>query len=351
MKKTLTMALLTLTTIAAGAQQHVINAFEALKADRCATTQRISNSYDKGKQDGMLEIYRFSASDDADARPIRNLIKAFEDDSKEAYSYVFHKAGDTRQRYSVYYDRSNAEVIGDDKASNYLLLNVMDASDTSNTMRYCYVLEWQEHDDGSLTGRAIKTYAPKPSSTTRRPYAVRVGGKNWSSDSLNNLSPKRIKSMRIIKGPVDSVMVELLDSLPETLEALVDLDKLGARLSTNLDNMSDSLENNIVQLDGALKGLGKLFSNDDETALTDDVEWITSFNHYRNAFKRAAAYKRSSVASYATSILKLCKNSKQASLTDGEINLCRKSIKDLQKLTDDEFVRGLLDEAIQYLRR
>jgi hypothetical protein len=93
-----------------------------------------------------------------------------------------------------------------------------------------------------------------------------------------------------------------------------------------------------------------VLSNDDKDEPADDVEWLTSFNHYRNAFKRAAAKESSTTASYATSILKLCKNAKKVHLSDGELNLCRKSIKEMQKMTKDSFVKGLLDEAITNLR-
>ena len=128
------------------------------------------------------------------------------------------------------------------------------------------------------------------------------------------------------------------------------LDSLGSALGDALKGL-EGLES-LGDLEG-LQGLKDriiVLSNDDKDEPADDVEWLTSFNHYRNAFKRAAAKGSSTTASYATSILKLCKNVKKAGLTDGELNLCRKSIKEMQKLTKDEFVKGLLDEAIRNLR-
>lgn len=338
------------------AQTHVKSAYEALKQSGCITGQRNSNSNDNGKCIGLLEVCQFATTDRVSQRKVNDLIEAFKTDSDEAYSYVYHKAGDARQRYSIFYDSENTELVGADKSLNYVLLNMMDPEDAAGKMRYCYVVEWKETDDGQLTGRAIKTYAPKPSKS-RKPYVVSVAGKELSGDDLDDIVPGEIKSMRVFKGSPDSVLIELKKALPDSLGQMIDLDDLGKTLK----NLGDSIESlkgleelqelgNLKSL-GGLRGLGRiLVYGGDDDAPADDVEWLTSFNHYRNAFKRAAARESSSAASYATSILKLCKKVQDAGLTDGELNLCRKSIKEMQKWTKDDFVKGLLDEAIRYLK-
>ncbi len=351
------MAMMVAMVATLSAQTHVKRAYEALKQSGCINGMRNSNSTDKnGKCTGLLEICQFKTTDWSSQSKVNDLIEAFKADSDEAYSYVYHKAGDARQRYSIYYDSENTELVGDDKSLNYVLLNMMDPEDATGKMRYCYVVEWKETDDGQLTGRAIKTYAPKPSKS-RKPYVVSVAGKELSGDDLDDIVPGEIKSMRVFKGSPDSVLIELKKALPDSLGQMIDLDNLGKTLKS----LGDSIENlkdleglqelgNLKSL-GGLRGLGRILVYDgDDDAPADDVEWLTSFNHYRNAFKRAAARESSSAASYATSILKLCKKVQNAGLTDGELNLCRKSIKELQKLTKDEFVKGLLDEAARYLK-
>lgn len=356
MKKMIMMAMMVAMVATLSAQTHVKRAYEALKQSGCITGQRNNNSTDNGKCVGLLEVCQFTTTDRASQRKVNDLIEAFKTDSDEAYSYVYHKAGDARQRYSIYYDSENTELVGDDKLLNYVLLNMMDPEDADGKMRYCYVVEWKETDDGQLTGRALKTYAPKPNSS-RKPYVVSVAGKELSGDDLDDIVPGEIKSMRVFKGSPDSVLIELKKALPDSLGQMIDLDDL----SKTLKNLGDSIESlkgleelqelgNLKSL-GGLRGLGRiLVYGGDDDAPADDVEWLTSFNHYRNAFKRAAARESSSAASYATSILKLCKKKQNAGLTDGELNLCRKSIKEMQKLTKDEFVKGLLDEAIRYLK-
>ncbi len=348
------MAMMVAMVATLSAQTHVKRAYEALKQSGCINGQRNSNSTDdNGKCTGLLEICQFKTTDRSSQSKVNDLIEAFKTDSEEAYSYVYHKAGDARQRYSIYYDSENTELVGDDKSLNYVLLNMMDPEDAAGKMRYCYVVEWKETDGGQLTGRAIKTYAPKPSKS-RKPYVVSVAGKELSGDDLDDIVPGEIKSMRVFKGSPDSVLIELKKALPDSLGHLIDLDELGETLKSlgdSIDSLGDLKGLDGLKSLGGLRGLGRILVYDgDDDAPADDVEWLTSFNHYRNAFKRAAARESSSAASYATSILKLCKKVQNAGLTDGELNLCRKSIKELQKLTKDEFVKGLLDEAMRYLK-
>lgn len=336
MKKKLLLALMVAMAATVMAQTQVQNAFESLKQSGFTRTQRTNHTSDNGKRTGLLEIYSFTTSTSADRRVVERLINALASESEEAYSYVSHQASDKPQRYAVYYDSKNSEVIGRDKDDNYVLFNVMDPDDETNTYRYCYALEWR-NEDGNLTGRALKTYAPKPRSLFKGfakrdggPLTINIGGDTTimvDLDSLIDLSGlgniKDLKDLKNVKG---------LEKLKE-LDGLEILGSLGS-----LDGLEE-LKDRIIVL-----------SNDDKDEPADDVEWLTSFNHYRNAFKRAAAKESSTMASYATSILKLCKNAKKVHLSDGELNLCRKSIKEMQKMTKDSFVKGLLDEAITNLR-
>lgn len=335
------MAMMVAMVATLSAQTHVKRAYESLKQSGCINGQRNSNSTDKnGKCNGLLEICQFKTTDWSSQSKVNDLIEAFKTDSGEAYSYVYHKAGDTRQRYAIYYDASNSEVIGESKDLNYILLNVMDPTDESGSMRYCYALEWKDDGDGNLTGRALKTYAPKPSKR-RKPYVLRIGDKKLSTEDLDSL-PTNIRSTQAIKAATDSLLVELKDLLPDSLESA--MGELGEQLGK-------ATGMRVLEVIGDLGDIdANVLSGNDNKSVSNDVEWLTSFNHYRNAFKRAAARESSSAASYATSILKLCKKKQNAGLTDGELNLCRKSIKELQKLTKDEFVKGLLDEAIRYLK-
>lgn len=333
MKKTILLAVMAVMAFTAMAQTHVVRAYEALKQSSCASIERSNNSQSQGRCNGQLEICRFETTNTSSKRLVENLLDAFETDREDAYSYVNHHAGDERERYSIYYDPNNSEVVGNDKSMNYKLLSVTDPDDDNGLMRYCYVVEWQEDDDGNLSGRALKTYAPKPRSSNKLfakrdggPLAINIGGDTTivvDLDSLIDLSGLgKLKDLKELKG---------LEKLKE-LDGLEILGKLGT-----LDGLEE-LKDRIIVLSG-----------DDKDVPTDDVEWLTSFNHYRNAFKRACERESSTAVSYATSILKLCKSAKQAKLTEGELNLCRKSLKEMKKMTKDSFVKGLLDEAIKNL--
>ena len=180
MKKTLLITLMVAMAATVMAQTQVQNAFESLKQSGFTRTQRTNHTSDNGKRTGLLEIYSFTTSTSADRRVVERLINALASESEEAYSYVSHQASDKPQRYAVYYDSKNSEVIGRDKDDNYVLFNVMDPDDETNTYRYCYALEWRTNDDGNLKGRALMTYAPKPSSS-RQPFAWRSGERQLGS--------------------------------------------------------------------------------------------------------------------------------------------------------------------------
>ena len=155
MKKIVLMAVMAVMAVTAMAQTNVVRAYEALKQSSCASIERSNTSQSQGRCNGQLEICRFETTNTSSKRLVENLLDAFETDREDAYSYVNHQAGDERERYSIYYDPNNSEVVGNDKSMNYKLLSVTDPDDDNGLMRYCYVVEWQEDDDGQLSGREI----------------------------------------------------------------------------------------------------------------------------------------------------------------------------------------------------
>ena len=292
-------------TLCATAQSHIEAEIDALKSEDAITIQRCNFSNEGGRRVGLLEIYRLRSGDKA-ATAVNRLLDAFDKDRDGAYNYVRHIAGDDRQSYSIFFDKTDYEVIGKSKHDNYVLLSVLDKDHDATGYRYCYVMEWQGAG-ADIKGRVIKTYAPKPNASRSN---IQVFTPDLSLGDLANLAD-------------DTTTVRTM---------LIGLDSL--RNLKGLKSLS------------ALRILGDDSIDDPH----DDVEWLTAFNHYRNAFKRAASRGSSSATSYATAILKLCKTAQDAQLSDGERSLCRKSIKDLQKCTDDDFLKGLLNEAINHLK-
>ncbi len=304
----ITLLLTALTFTSAMAQSHVQEAIDRLKSDNVLKMQRSSISNKNNHRTGLLEIYTFDTLDDDD---LAMMVQAFADDRVDAYNYVCHNSGEPRQRYAIYYDESNSIVVGKDDDDNYLLLSVVDPGDSDNKYRYCYVMEWAQNRDNSASGRVIKTYAPKPQS----------------------------RSAQVLLQGLENDLNEIDVYSDSTL-----LKSLGVLMSG-----SDGENSSTFELGNGKTGFVWRSSHDhDDDA--DEVEWLTSFNHYRNAFLKAAKKKRSSATSYASSILKLCKTADSTPLTAGERELCRKSIKEMQKATDDSFIKGLLDEALHYLK-
>ena len=301
-KRTIALLLVMMTLATATAQPHVQAALDALKQRYAVQLQRTNQSSHDGRRSGLLEIYCFTTSDNS---VVNDMIRAFDADRAQAYSFVRHDAGDDKLSYAVYYNEDDTELIGRDKHDNYLLLSTLDPEDESDSYRYCYVMEWKDDNSGGTAGRIIKTYAPKPRAS-------------------------RLKLNQLLPGISANDLDGLADSLGILLKELPSLDSL-KRL-------------------GTVGELQRLFGDGDYDEPGDDVEWLTAFNHYRNAFKRAAERGSSSATSYATSILKLCKRAGAVHLSDSERSLCRKTLKELQKSTRDKFDRGLLDEAINLLK-
>ena len=69
---------------------------------------------------------------------------------------------------------------------------------------------------------------------------------------------------------------------------------------------------------------------------------------YCNKFKDKVKQSPTKGATYATEILEMCKQANGV-ITDSEKKLCVKSLKECQRCSDDTFVTGLLDEAINWL--
>lgn len=86
--------------------------------------------------------------------------------------------------------------------------------------------------------------------------------------------------------------------------------------------------------------------------IRDDVTWLQEYDRYRARFETAArSGQANALTGHATRLLELCKLAKQkALLSKTECKTVDKSLKQLKKLTKDDFVKGVLDEARQVLK-
>lgn len=321
-------------TFAASAQQHVTQAFARLNRSGDTRQVRVFQENDNdGRLTALLEIYRFSSRSLLD-----DVLTAFDQDQGAAYYMLSERAGDAGRHTTAltYGTEGESVLVGNDSQSNYRVICFLDRD--NEQFRHGYVVEWTELDDGSLDGRLISTYGKRPTSAGKTYKRARV----FTSDDLHSLDSL---------GLYDDVTGALRELAP-TLKGMI------GDIADGSAEVLDELRNHGIDLEGALdsetlQGLGNIVvgtAQDPDGEFTDDVSWLTAFNHYRNAFLRASKRQSSSAAAYATNVLKLCKQAGKVGLSDNEKRLCVKSIKEMRKATRDSFVQGLLDEAATLLR-
>lgn len=289
----MTAALSIAMALPAAAQPQVKAAFESLRK-QATKTRTSTQTDDKGVKQTLDEI-SFDLPNDSQ---VRKFADACEADSKLSYTYITHEPTDNREPYLIYNDDNTRVVIGNNVNYNYVLYCIADPD--NENLRYCYSAEWFVNKKGRVEGRVVKTYGPRPG------RASSTAGKSYTFNNLSDLSK---------------------------------LDNLG-------DYISDYVNN-------AVGNYTYSYDNDDNDdiskgKLTED-KFLTKFNYYRNCFKDAASKGDNTnvlVSSYATKLMSLSRKVQQANLSDNMLKACVKSLKELKSLTHDEFVQGILDEAI-----
>lgn len=294
--KMLIMAALTIVmALPAAAQPQVKAAFESLRK-QATKTRTSTQTDDKGVKQTLDEI-SFDLPNDSQ---IKKFTDACEADSKLSYTYITHEPTDNREPYLIYNDDNTRVVIGNNVKYNYVLYCIADPD--NEKLRYCYSAEWFTNKKGRVEGRVVKTYGPRPGK------ASSSAGRSYTFNNLSDLSK---------------------------------LDNLG-------DYISDYVNNAVGNY---------TYSNDNDdnvsTGKLTEEKFLTKFNYYRNCFKDAASKSDNTnvlVSSYATKLMSLSRKVQQANLSDNMLKACIKSLQELKRLTHDEFVQGILDDAIAQYR-
>ena len=313
LKSIFLLALILMTTSSVQAQskidRQIRNIVESGYARQTKALQEMDST---GLTSGRCEVYRLDIPQ-SQSYLLDNVLEAFDNEQKNAYYQLMENADTPNRRTTALTYGTDGEsiIIGDDAEMNYRVICFVDPN--RDNYRTGYAIEWA-NNDGNIDGRIVTTYGIRPSA---KKSLGRIGDiEDIDLSKLGEILPEAIKTIKVIGKD--------------------DLKKLG-----DLEGLKDL---------GDYLGIltGEMEVNDE--AATDDVQWLTQFNHYRNAFLRAVDRNSSTAASYATNILKLCKKANKANLSANEKKLCIKNIKEMRKKTKDTFLQGLLDEAADLLR-
>lgn len=189
-KNILITGLLMLLPSAVLAQQHIQQAFDALRNSNIkeiSSRHSVEKDPDLGTMEGLEDTYDFELTDNRDKRPIDNIRKAFELDEAHAYSVSTGSNGNSEDFVSLAVGDSNkgGVAIGLIKDSKWIYACFLDPNDTLRQHRYAYALEWAENGN-KIRGRIVKTYATtlKFRQEKKQSRTITVNGNNFAFGSF-----------------------------------------------------------------------------------------------------------------------------------------------------------------------
>lgn len=254
----------------------------------------------------MCNVYKFSIPK-SKIYYFDDIYKAFEKDHDVAYWSVRQDASSIKhEAWNLAYGEDNAYItVGALNNQNVLAMNVIDKMDS--TYRYSYVLEWiNDSYSKKINGAVMFLYGKIPNK------------KVIASSQNSQLFNKNYK----IDG----------DTITYTIngkEYKIGIPKLDKNMAKQLENINDYEFN-----DNA--------NNEDTT-----VGWLSKFNVLKNIYKGDESTLSYSIVAR---INDLCKHSGKL-LSARKKLLCIDSLEEMKQKTKDKFQKGLLDEAIDYLKQ
>ena len=195
-KKTMVAAMFMLTATAAFAQQHIYQAFEALRQSKqvneLSTNSTLERDPDTGRMEGMSDVYEFEIAKPSrqDRQLIADIRQAFENDEQACYSISTGSGGNAENYTSLAVgdSKKGGIAIGLIDGSKWIYACFLDPEDSLRQHRYAYALEWAEKD-GKIRGQIVKTYATTQKFRQSRNSQISsfvINGKSLKLDSFGD---------------------------------------------------------------------------------------------------------------------------------------------------------------------
>lgn len=307
----ITTLLCTATTVAASAQDNLIKAIDDFVGNKSLVEYIKVSTYTENKNGGAkptsyMYQYKFELPMNK-KKELSPVLAAFNKDTGVAYQVHTKDAGlnDNPLVEIAYGEKLNkSRSYGSYKNRNYRLMLVGDKQDSLR--RYFYGIIWYEDEkNNKLCGSIEKIYGPNPQKVKKDYYYGNLA-------SLENLN---LDALEQLKG---------LDKLKE-LDAL---NNLGNNTGAMLDG--DSL---------------------DSRAIKTSTDFLRRFGSLRTTFKKSSGNSKYDLRTVlANKIVELCRTH-GILLNQDERKFCINSLKDMQAMEWDKYIRGLLDIAISSLKK
>lgn len=287
------------------------NKFSRVLDNDFTTMDKTINYRDAGSGEptGVCIVKQFKLPGDR-GNQIKDMTRAMSQDSENAYHSASGKAGSKGVTYAIAYGtgKNDFELIGADDDMDFMVVCFKDKRQSD--YRTSYAIEWKQDDDGSYYGKIYKIYGKKPDDYQSKGVSVLKGNyKNGVSLKVDSLID--LNGLKVLEG-----------------------------VSPQFEMLGQQLGNGMAL---------KVLSRTKDAVNNDDATWLTTFAMYCNKFKEKVKQSPSKGAVYATELLQMCKQA-DGVITDSEKKLCVKSLKECQKCSNDTFVVGLLEEAINWLK-
>ncbi len=197
-KNILITGMLMMLPSAAFAQQHIQQAFDALRNSKlqkeASSRHSIEKDPDTGQMEGLEDTYDFILPDKLGRSLIEDIRKAFQKDEAKAYSVNTGRKGNSEDFVSLAVGDSNkgGVAIGLMEGSQWIYACFLDPNDSQHQHRYAYALEWAENKNHIL-GRIVKTYATtlKYRQDKKNSRTITVNGNNFAFGSFFPDSDKK----------------------------------------------------------------------------------------------------------------------------------------------------------------
>jgi hypothetical protein len=300
------------TALVANAQTHIAKAMNDFMKDKYVTGHSCNAIADRRDPSTGKLLYQYSICEfniPASQKKLLNpLLTAFSQDKPDAYYVVNMGSGENKEKVYISYGEDNQKHldVGNNPSTSDRVLCFVDKQDT--TYRTAYVLTYKENATNQITGTVAVTYGMNPR------YK-----RNEGKDDDSN-----------VNFPFEQ------EKFKEQMQQMM-----------NMKNLSPDLK------DMTLAAIGKAYNmtgDYSDSKISSDVDFLRQFGNLRSLYISHASKKDEVTfcTAIASKVVQLCKHNHQL-LNAHEKKICKDSLLEMQRKTDDSFLKGILDEASQNL--